>query len=550
MSDRQKLTSSAAWQALEQHCAHIAPMQMRDWFAEDSGRFAQFSTSACGLMLDYAKNRVSSETMRLLFALAEQADVVGWRARMFAGEKINFTEGRAVLHTALRNRSDQPVWVDGRDVMPEVKAVLDQMRHFCIKVQSGIWRGHTGKPIRDVVNIGIGGSDLGPLMVTEALRPYWLANIRAHFVSNVDGAQLSSVLEKLDPATTLFVVASKTFTTQETLTNAHSAREWLLATLHEEAAVASHFVAVSTNAKAVSAFGIDTDHMFAFWDWVGGRYSLWSSIGLSIALAIGMDNFEALLTGAHAMDRHFQEAPPEQNLPMIMGLIGLWYNSFFGFPSQAILPYDQGLHRFPAYLQQADMESNGKRVDRHGQLVDYPTGAILWGEPGTNGQHAFYQLIHQGSHIIPVDFIAPLQSQHIFPHHHPILLANVFAQSQALMQGKSAEEARAELQAEGLSGEALEALLPHKVFTGNRPSNTILFDKLDPYTLGALIALYEHKIFVQGIIWRINSYDQWGVELGKQLAKNILVDLEAEDFSARHDCSTNGLIDFYRRHRQ
>lgn len=518
-------------------------------FAQDSQRFEQFSASACGLLLDYSKNRINSETLRLLFGLAEQEDVAGWRARMFAGETINFTEGRAVLHVALRNRANTPIMVAGKDVMPEVNRVLDQMRHFCIKVHSGIWRGHSGKPITDVVNIGIGGSDLGPLMVSEALKPYAVENIRAHFVSNVDGSHLAQTLAGLDPHTTLFVVASKTFTTQETLTNARSAREWLLASLHDEAAVACHFVAVSTNSEAVAAFGIDTDNMFEFWDWVGGRYSLWSAIGLSICLAIGMENFEALLDGAHAMDRHFVEAPPEQNLPMIMGLLGLWYSSFMGYSSQAILPYDQGLHRFPAYLQQAEMESNGKGIDRDGQAVDYDTGAVIWGEPGTNGQHAFYQLIHQGTRVIPVDFIAPMQCHHPFVHHHPILLANVFAQSQALMLGKNEQQARAELEAEGLNGEALEGLLPHKLFPGNRPSNTILFEKLTPHTLGSLIALYEHKIFVQGVIWRINSFDQWGVELGKQLAKRISADMSGDLSNTEHDSSTLGLLRFYQSRR-
>ena len=543
------LAATPAWQALKEHARHTGKMSLREAFAKEADRFPRFSTSACGLMLDYSKNRISAETMRLLFELAEQEGIAHWRTQMFAGEKINFTEQRAVLHTALRNRANTPVIVDGEDVMPAVNRVLDKMRHFCIKVHTGIWRGHTGKPISDVVNIGIGGSDLGPLMVTEALYPYRVESIRAHFVSNVDGAQLSRVLAGLNPETTLFVVSSKTFTTQETLTNAHSAREWLLATLHAPDAVARHFVAVSTNAEEVARFGIDTANMFEFWDWVGGRYSLWSAIGLSIALSIGMDNFEELLQGAHAMDRHFIEAPAEQNLPMIMGLLGVWYNSFLGFNSQAILPYDQGLHRFPAYLQQADMESNGKRIDRHGDELDYATGAILWGEPGTNGQHAFYQLIHQGSHVIPVDFIAPMQCQHEFPAHHPILLANVFAQGQALMQGKTAEEARAELVRDGLTEEAIEALLPHKVFPGNRPSNTILFERLSPYSLGSLIALYEHKIFVQGIIWRINSFDQWGVELGKQLAKPILADLLSEKPTGKHDASTMGLIAYYQQHK-
>lgn len=549
MSGRTPLRSTPAWQVLQQHHEHIAQHSMSEMFEQDSRRFEQFSATACGLLLDYAKNRINSETMRLLLGLAEQEDVAGWRARMFAGETINFTEGRAVLHVALRNRANTPITVEGLDVMPEVNRVLDRMRHFCIKVHSGIWRGHSGKPITDVVNIGIGGSDLGPLMVSEALKPYAVENIRAHFVSNVDGSHLAQTLAGLDPHTTLFVVASKTFTTQETLTNARSARDWLLASLHDEAAVACHFVAVSTNSEAVAAFGIDTDNMFEFWDWVGGRYSLWSAIGLSIALAIGMENFETLLEGAHAMDRHFVEAPPEQNLPMIMGLLGLWYSSFMGFSSQAILPYDQGLHRFPAYLQQAEMESNGKGIDRDGLAVDYDTGAVIWGEPGTNGQHAFYQLIHQGTRVIPVDFLAPMQCHHPFVDHHPILLANVFAQSQALMLGKNEQQARAELAAEGLSGEALERLLPHKLFPGNRPSNTILFEKLTPSTLGSLIALYEHKIFVQGVIWRINSFDQWGVELGKQLAKRISADMSGDPGETGHDGSTQGLLRFYQANR-
>ena len=548
-SDTPVLVQSPAWQALHTHHEHIAAQQMRDWFAKEPERFEQFSTSACGILLDYSKNRITQETMRLLFALAEQEGVTAWRDRMFSGEKINFTEGRAVLHTALRNRANTPVQLDGMDVMPEINRVLDKMRHFCIKVHSGIWRGHTGKPISDVVNIGIGGSDLGPLMVAEALKPYAVENIRTHFVSNVDGTHLSQTLAALDPQTTLFVVASKTFTTQETLTNARSARDWLLANMGDKSSVACHFVAVSTNAEAVSAFGIDTDNMFEFWDWVGGRYSLWSSIGLSIALAVGMENFEALLEGAHAMDRHFAEATPEQNLPLIMGLLGVWYSSFFNAASQAILPYDQSLHRLPAYLQQAEMESNGKRIDRQGQEVDYQTSPVIWGEPGTNGQHAFYQLIHQGTQLIPVDFIAPLQCQHEFVQHHPILLSNVFAQSQALMRGKNTAEAKAELTTEGYSGKALAALLPHKVFPGNRPSNTLLFDKLTPATLGSLIALYEHKIFVQGAIWRVNSFDQWGVELGKQLAKHILSDMEKVGTVSDHDSSTNGLLNHYKARR-
>jgi glucose-6-phosphate isomerase len=480
--------------------------------------------------------------MRLLLALARQTDVEGWRDRMFAGARINVTEDRAVLHVALRNRSNRPIMVDGEDVMPAVNGVLDQMRAFSEQVRGGAWRGHRGDAITDVVNIGIGGSDLGPLMVCEALKPYHRPDLRPHFVSNVDAAHLVHTLAKLEPARTLFIVASKTFTTQETMTNAGSARAWLVEHLGSEAAVARHFVAVSTNAEAVRAFGIDPANMFGFWDWVGGRYSLWSAIGLPIALAVGMARFEELLAGAHAMDEHFRTTPLERNLPVLLGVLGVWYRDFLGAASHAVLPYDQHLHRFPAYLQQGDMESNGKSVRRDGLPVDYPTGPIIWGEPGTNGQHAFYQLIHQGTELIPADFIAAAESQTPLGDHHEKLLANFFAQTEALMRGKTADEARAELAAEGLTGAALEALLPHKVFEGNRPTNSILYRKLTPTTLGRLIALYEHKIFTQGVIWNINSFDQWGVELGKQLAKAILPELTTPDPVTSHDASTNGLI--------
>jgi len=538
-----------AWQALQTHYETMRDVHMRDLFADDAKRFERFSAKFNDFLLDYSKNRASDETMRLLFDLAREADVAGWAQRMASGEHINFTEDRAVLHMALRNRDNTPIQVDGKDVMPEVNRVLNQMRHFCIKLHTGIWKGYTGKRITDVVNIGIGGSDLGPQMVTEALKPYARGDIEVHFVSNVDGTHVAEQIKKLDPETTLFIVSSKTFTTQETLTNAHTARRWLVENLRDETAVAKHFVAVSTNAKEVSAFGIDTNNMFEFWDWVGGRYSLWSAIGLSIALYLGMDNFEELLAGAYDMDRHFLEAPLEQNLPVIMGVLGVWYSSFYGAETHAILPYDQYLHRFTAYLQQADMESNGKRVDRDGNVVGYQTGPIIWGESGTNGQHAFYQLIHQGTHLIPIDFMAPVETHNPLGDHHPILLANFFAQSKALMLGRNEDESREQLLAAGCKGEDLERLLPHTIFTGNKPSNSILFCKLNPHTLGSLIALYEHKIFVQGVIWRVNSFDQWGVELGKILAKTILPKLDSDKPISEHDSSTNGLINYYKQHR-
>ncbi len=542
-----ELTTSPAWQALATHQKTVAPLHMRELFAGDPQRFDKFSLQFEDILLDYSKNRITGETMSLLLDLAQQADVPGWAEKMFSGKKINCTENRAVLHTALRGQD--PVYVDGEDVMPGVRRALAHMREFSDAVRSGVWRGYTGQTITDVVNIGIGGSDLGPVMVTEALKPY-CGTPRAHFVSNVDGAQLATTLQSLSPETTLFIIASKTFTTQETLTNAHSAREWFLATAKDEAHIAKHFVALSTNAAAVEKFGIDTANMFEFWDWVGGRYSLWSSIGLSIALAAGMDNFEQLLDGARAMDEHFRHAPLAQNMPVILGLLGVWYNDFFGAQSHVILPYDQCMHRFPAYFQQGDMESNGKRTDRDGNTVDYATGPVIWGEPGTNGQHAFYQLIHQGTPLIPADFLAPVETYYPLGQHHSILLSNFFAQTEALMKGKTADEARAELEQAGMSGEALERLLPHKVFPGNRPTNSILFRTLTPRTLGSLIALYEHKIFVQGIIWNINSFDQWGVELGKQLAQKILPELSGTDEVSTHDTSTNGLINYYKRCRK
>jgi glucose-6-phosphate isomerase len=536
------LTGSAAWQALGRHAGVMAPVHLRDLFADDPERFARFSLREGDLLLDYSKNRITEETLRLLLDLARQADVAGWRDRMFAGDRINTTEQRAVLHTALRNRSNRPVAVDGSDVMPAVNAVLAQIEDFSGRVREGVWRGHAGQTITDVVNLGIGGSDLGPLMVCEALKPYQRSDLRPHFVSNVDGAHLVHTLEGLDPGRTLFVVASKTFTTQETMTNAASARAWLVERLGDERAVGRHFVAVSTNAQAVAAFGIDPVNMFAFWDWVGGRYSLWSAIGLPIALAVGFERFEELLAGGHAMDEHFRSAPLERNLPVILALLGVWYRNFLGAESHAVLPYDQHLHRLPAHLQQADMESNGKSVRRDGVPVDYATGPIIWGEPGTNGQHAFYQLVHQGTALIPADFLAAAESLTPLGDHHDKLLANFFAQPEALAFGKTAVQAQAELEREGLTGAALAALLPHKVFPGNRPSNAILYRRLDPATLGRLIALYEHKIFTQGVLWNVNSFDQWGVELGKQLAKAILPELADATPIASHDSSTNGLI--------
>ena len=540
------LTRSPAWKALKSHHKQMADVFMRDLFTRDAQRFDKFNLRYHDLLLDYSKNIVTETTLQLLLDLARQAQVETWRERLFAGDKINFTENRAVLHTALRNRSNRPIFVAGRDVMPGVNKVLAHMRDFSERVRSGKWKGYTGHAITDIVNIGIGGSDLGPVMVTEALKPFAAPLLRVHFVSNIDGTHLAEILKPLKPETTLFIVASKTFTTQETLTNARTARDWFLTAAGNEKAIAKHFVAVSTNTKEVKAFGIDPANMFEFWDWVGGRYSLWSAIGLSIALALGMDQFEALLSGAHGMDEHFRSAPLEQNMPVVMALLGVWYGDFFGAQSHAVLPYDQYLHRFPAYLQQLDMESNGKRVRRDKKTVDYHTGPVLWGEPGTNGQHSFYQLIHHGTKIIPADFLAPAQSQNPLGDHHPILLSNFFAQTEALMKGKTEAEVRAELEAAGVTGRKQDQLAPHKVFPGNRPTNSILFKQLDPATLGALIALYEHKVFVQGVIWNINSFDQWGVELGKQLAQKIQPELKDETQVQSHDSSTNGLINYYK----
>jgi glucose-6-phosphate isomerase len=543
------LTKLPAWAALQEHQQSIEKLQLRELFAEDPRRFERFSLQLDDILFDYSKHRITTATRNLLVELAEQSGLTNRIEQMFAGEQINGTEQRAALHIALRNRSDRPIQVDGKDVMPQVNRVLNKMREFCARVRNGRWLGASGRPVTDIVNIGIGGSDLGPLMVTEALKPYSRPQLRVHFVSNVDATHLSETLRRLDPETTLFLIASKTFTTQETLANAHSARDWLLNSLRDEAAIANHFVAISTNKSLVTEFGIDPQNMFEFWDWVGGRYSLWSAIGLSIALYIGMDNFEELLAGAHQVDEHFRSAPFAQNIPVLMALLGIWYNNFFAADSHAILPYDQSLHRFPAYLQQADMESSGKQVTRSGKQVDYSTGPIIWGEPGTNGQHAFYQLIHQGTKLVPADFLAPIESHNPLGEHQQLLLSNFFAQPEALMRGKTAAEVCAELEAEGLPAERIEQLLPHKVFPGNRPSSSFLFRKLTPKTLGALIACYEHKIFTQAAIWDINPFDQWGVELGKQLAKKILPELSDSNPVTGHDSSTNGLINYFKHNR-
>jgi len=538
-----RLTENPSYAALLAHHRDVGKdLVMRDLFAREPDRFLEMSATGAGIFLDYSKNRVTSETMKLLVALARDGGVERMRDAMFSGQKLNVTEGRAVLHVALRNRGNASIFVDGRDVMPEVNRVLRKMRDFVARLESGAFSGHTGKKLTSLVNIGIGGSDLGPVMVTEALRPYARQGISSSFVSNVDGTHLAETLRRVDPETTLFVVASKTFTTQETLANAKSAREWLVGRLGSEAAVAKHFVALSTNEREVAAFGIDPQNMFEFWDWVGGRYSLWSAIGFSIAATVGMDRFEELLEGAFQMDRHFREAPLEKNLPVLMALLGVWYTNFFGAESHAVLPYDQYLHRFPAYLQQGDMESNGKRIDREGKEVDYATGPVIWGEPGTNGQHAFYQLIHQGTRLVPCDFLVPALSQNPLGEHHDLLLSNFLAQTEALMRGKTEDEVRAELAKKGLTDDAIAALAPHKVFPGNRPTNSLLFSRLDPKTLGALIALYEHKIFVQGVLWNVNSYDQWGVELGKELASRILPELRDAANVTSHDASTNGLL--------
>lgn len=535
---------------LEWHGANSANLKLRELFEADPERFNHFSlnlnTNHGHILVDYSKNLVNKEVLQMLVDLAKSRGVEAARDSMFSGSKINSTEDRAVLHVALRNRSNTPIMVDGKDVMPEVNKVLDKMKSFCQRVRSGNWKGYTGKPITDIINIGIGGSDLGPLMVTEALKPYSKGGPRVWFVSNIDGTHIAKTLANLNPESSLFIIASKTFTTQETITNAETAKEWFLQAAKDPSAVAKHFVALSTNTAKVKEFGIDPQNMFEFWDWVGGRYSLWSAIGLSIALHVGFDHFEQLLSGAHWMDQHFLKAPLEKNAPVLLALLGIWYINCYGCETHAMLPYDQYMHRFAAYFQQGDMESNGKYITKSGARVDHQTGPIVWGEPGTNGQHAFYQLIHQGTKMIPCDFLIPVQTQHPIRNglHHKILLANFLAQTEALMKGKSREEARKELQAAGKSTEDVEKLLPHKVFEGNRPTNSIVFTKLTPFILGALIAMYEHKIFVQGIIWDINSFDQWGVELGKQLAKKIEPELDGSSAVTSHDSSTNGLIGF------
>ena len=539
-------TQTAAWQALQKHFDEMKDVTIADLFAKDGDRFSKFSATFDDQMLvDYSKNRITEETLAKLQDLAKECDLAGAIKSMFSGEKINRTENRAVLHVALRNRSNTPILVDGKDVMPEVNAVLEKMKTFSEAIISGEWKGYTGKAITDVVNIGIVGSDLGPYMVTEALRPY-KNHLNMHFVSNVDGTHIAEVLKKVNPETTLFLVASKTFTTQETMTNAHSARDWFLKAAGDEKHVAKHFAALSTNAKAVGEFGIDTANMFEFWDWVGGRYSLWSAIGLSIVLSIGFDNFVELLSGAHAMDKHFSTTPAEKNLPVLLALIGIWYNNFFGAETEAILPYDQYMHRFAAYFQQGNMESNGKYVDRNGNVVDYQTGPIIWGEPGTNGQHAFYQLIHQGTKMVPCDFIAPAITHNPLSDHHQKLLSNFFAQTEALAFGKSREVVEQEYRDQGKDPATLDYVVPFKVFEGNRPTNSILLREITPFSLGALIALYEHKIFTQGVILNIFTFDQWGVELGKQLANRILPELKDDKEISSHDSSTNGLINRYK----
>lgn len=546
-----KIIDSNEWQDLKKHFDDIKNVQMRDLFKDDGQRFEKFHLALDDFLFDFSKNRINDKTLVLLNKLAIKADVEDWRAKQFSGDKINTTEDRAVLHTALRSQDDDPIFVDGIDVKPEVKKVLKQIESFSNSINDGSWKGFTGKKINTIVNIGIGGSDLGPAMVCKALQPFSHKDLRIHFVSNVDGADLALTLEKCDPETTLFIVASKTFTTQETMTNAFSARHWFLNHAKNNDAISQHFVAVSTNTEKVKEFGINEENMFIFWDWVGGRYSLWSSIGLSISIFLGYENFKALQTGAYEMDQHFLHAPIEKNMPIQMALIGIWYNNFFKFNTQAILPYDQGLSLLPSYLQQADMESNGKFIDRDGQRVCLDTGPVIWGESGTNGQHAFYQLIHQGTQFVPCDFIMPIQS-HFNPGdkknlHHKILMSNLLAQSQSLMMGKTIDEARSELINSGLSDQEISSLLPHRSFEGNRPSNIILFEKLTPKNLGRLIALYEHKIFVQGVIWNINSFDQWGVEYGKQIARLVLPKIQGEKTTSCFDSSTNNLIDYIKK---
>ena len=550
MLDRINPLETSAWKKLKTHYDVMKNRHMKDLFNEDPDRFSRFSIRHEEILLDYSKNIITEQTLQYLFELAREARLKEAIEEMFSGHKINETENRAVLHIALRNISNTPIYVDGYNVMPDINFVLKQIEYFSGSIISGEWKGYSGKPITDIINIGIGGSDLGPVMVTEALKPYCKSHLKTHFVSNIDGTHITETLKNLSPETSLFMIASKTFTTQETMTNAHSAREWFLTSAKNEAYIKRHFVAISTNSEAVVKFGIDPSNMFRFWDWVGGRYSLWSSIGLSIACSIGFEKFSELLEGAFTMDKHFRETVFEENIPVILALIGIWYNNFFGSETEAILPYDQYLHRFPAYFQQANMESNGKYVGRNGAEVSYQTGPIIWGEPGTNGQHAFYQLIHQGTKLIPCDFIASAISHNPLGDHHELLLSNYFAQTEALMKGKTMDEVAGELKACGKSDEEVRRLAPFKVFKGNRPTNSILCKKLTPRTLGGLIAMYEHKIFVQGVIWNIFSFDQWGVELGKQLAKKIFPELKGDEPVLSHDPSTNGLINAYKSMRQ
>ncbi len=543
-------TETQSWKNLVDHFNKMKNVHMKDLFASDSERFNKFTIRFNEILIDFSKNIITDETLKLLFVLIDEIGLKDAINKMFSGDRINETEDRAVLHIALRNRENNPIHVNGKDVMPDVNSVLDKIKNFSGKIISGEWKGFTNKKITDIVNIGIGGSDLGPVMVTESLRPYAKEGLAVHFVSNVDGTHIMETLKRLNPETTLFLIASKTFTTQETMTNAFSAREWFLKGAKAQIHVPKHFVAISTNIEKVEEFGIDKDNMFIFWDWVGGRYSLWSAIGLSIACYIGYENFTELLEGAFEMDEHFRETTFEKNIPVTLALIGIWYNNLFGAQTETILPYDQYMHRFPAYFQQGNMESNGKSVDRNGNKVNYQTGPVIWGEPGTNGQHAFYQLIHQGTKVIPADFLAPAISHNRIGDHHNILLSNFFAQTEALLNGKTREEVIEELKKDGKSDEEIDKLCPHKVFEGNRPTNSILFKKLTPKVLGSLIAMYEHKIFVQGVVWNIFSFDQWGVELGKQLAKRILPELEDDNPVDAHDSSTNGLINAFKEMRE
>jgi len=535
-----------AWKALSDHFSRIEKTHMRDLFAANPDRFNTFSVRFGELLLDYSKNRITEETMTLLCSLAEEAGLSDMIERMFSGDKINHTEHRAVLHTALRNRSNRKVMLDGEDVMPAVQEQLGHLQDVSEAIRTRQWRGYTGQPIKDVVNIGVGGSDLGPLMACEALKPYAIHDLHVHFVSNVDESHILDTLELLKPETTLFIIASKSFTTADTMINAETAREWFLTSAGETAMMKHHFVAVTANPNAADKFGIDSENIFKIWDWVGGRYSMWSSMGLSIAVSVGFKNFEKMLEGAFAMDEHFRTTPFRENIPVILGLLGIWYNNFFGCDAYAVLPYDQHLHRFPPYLRQTDMESNGKRVDRDGNLVNYQTGPIIFGQLGISGQHAFYQLLHQGTKLIPADFIAPVSAFQSIDRHHRNLMSNVFAQTEALMKGRSEDEVRSEMLESGWSTKELEALLPYRVFPGNKPTNTILFDELTPHILGVLVSMYEHKVFVQGVIWNINSFDQWGVELGKQLANTLLPELDSKEFLDSHDSSTNGLVNYYK----